>query len=67
MKYLLNYFIIDRKSGKSFDPFYFGERKNILIAYSNCATDPNPFEIKIKNLISGLKEKRYRLVMKNII
>lgn len=57
------YFIIDRINGKSYDPYVCMDK--YLIAYSNCATDTKAFVISFNKLLQGLKEKRYRLILKN--
>jgi hypothetical protein len=62
---LMKCFIIDRKSGKSFEPYTNG--KNYITAYSNVATDKNLFVINVPRLLAGLKEKRYRLILKTIL
>lgn len=65
MENLLNYFIVDRLSDKSYDPFLMNE--NFLFAYSNCANDKGVFQINIQRLIKGLVKRKYRLVYKNLV
>lgn len=59
---LINYFIIDRKSGKTFDPDVCMDK--YLVAYSNVATDTHRFIINFSRLKIGLRERRYRLIRK---
>jgi hypothetical protein len=59
---LINYFIVDRISGKTFTPNVCMEK--YLTAYSNVATDTNQFVINFSRLKKGLKERRYRLILK---
>jgi hypothetical protein len=60
---LINYFIVDRKSGKTFTPDVCMDK--YLTAYSNVATDTNQFIINFSKLKKGLKERRYRLILRN--
>jgi len=59
---LINYFIIDRKSGISYDTYFCGS--SYIIAYPNIATGKQTL-INYSRLLNGLKEKRYRLVKKS--
>lgn len=65
MNIFLDYYIIDRKNGISYDPFLSLDK--FLFAYSNKAIDANPFRINIERLIKGLAENRYRLRVKHTI
>lgn len=60
---LINYYIIKRSTGVSYDPYEAGSK--FLIATSNRATENNPVIINVPMLIKGLKQKKYRLVAKN--
>ena len=60
---LINYFIVDRKSGKTFEPYVCMEK--YIVAYSNVATDTKQFIINFSRLTKGLAEKRYRLILKH--
>jgi hypothetical protein len=59
----LNYYIIDRIKGISYNPSMIIYNKKIL-ATSNIATDKHEFIIDINRLVKGLNEKRYRLRLK---
>lgn len=62
---LINYYIVDRKSGKTYTPdvcMY-----SYLTAYSNVATEPNHVYINFSKIKKGLAEKRYRLVLRTSI
>lgn len=59
---LINYFIVDRVNGKTFNPDVCMD--TYLTAYSNVATDANRFVINFSKLKKGLAEKRYRLIKK---
>jgi len=62
MHTFLSFYIVDRKSGISYNPFY--NMGKVLLADSNVATS-NGTVINIKSLVSGLKERRYRLIPKS--
>jgi hypothetical protein len=64
MNQLLTYYIIDRKSGISYDPFYI--LGNFIVADSNVATRKGETIINVSRLAKGLSERRYRLVGKNL-
>lgn len=59
---LLSFYIVDRKRGISYDPFY--DMGKVLLADSNVATSKGTI-INISKLVTGLKERRYRLVQKS--
>lgn len=62
MNNLLAYYIVDRKSGISYNPYY--NMGKVLLADSNVATS-NGTAINIAKLVTGLAERRYRLVQKS--
>jgi len=59
MKELINYYVIDRKSGVSYTPIIVGARA--IIATGNRATDPTVKRIDLKLLFKALPERVYRL------
>jgi hypothetical protein len=61
---LINYYIVCRKTGKTFTPDICMDK--YLFAYSNVATDTHRFIINFSKLKKGLKEKRYRLIERSI-
>ena len=61
---ILNYYIIDRRSGISYDPFCI--IGNFMAAHSNRATDKGVTRINVPKIVTGLSHRRYRLVNKNI-
>lgn len=63
MSTLLSFYIVDRKSGISYDPFY--DMGKVLLVDSNVATRKGSTTINIAKLVTGLKERRYRLVQKS--
>ena len=64
MKTLINYYVIDRKSGVSYTPIIVGSQA--IIATGNRATDPTVKRIDLKLLFKGLSQKRYRLSPRTI-
>ncbi len=62
MKTLINYYIIDRRNGISYEPCVCGE--TFILAYPNRATGTEVL-INTRKLVKGLTEKRYRLIPKN--
>ena len=62
MPNFLSFYIVDRKSGISYDPFY--DMGKVLMADSNEAISKGTV-ISISKLITGLSERRYRLVPKS--
>ncbi len=60
MSSLLGYYIIDRKSGVSYEPY--SVMGNVLLADSNLAIRKGSTVINIGRLVKGLSEKRYRLI-----
>jgi len=62
MTNFLSFYIVDRKSGISYDPFY--NMGKVLMADSNEAIS-KWIVISISKLITGLSERRYRLVPKS--
>ena len=63
MNSITNYYIIDRLSGISYDPFCI--IGNFIDAYSNRATDNGITRINVPKIFTGLSQRRYRLVHKN--
>jgi len=61
---LINYYIVDKKSGKTFTPDVCMDK--YLTAYSNVATDIHQYVIIYSKLVAGLQEKRYRLIERSI-
>jgi hypothetical protein len=61
MKYLIDYYIIDRKTGISYNPYVCMGK--YLIAYPNIATGKQTI-INAAKLKKGLAERRYRLIPK---
>jgi len=64
MANLLNYYIVHRESGVSYDPTYITSTNTLMLAVSNKATATKEVVINVKKLIAGLSQKRYRLVPK---
>lgn len=62
---LTNYFVIHRRTGTSYDINAQGDYSTK--AYSNKATATKPVFIQLGRPIVGLKEKRYRLVQKQLV
>ena len=62
MTNFLSFYIVDRKSGISYDPFY--NMNKVLLADSNEAISKGTV-INISKLITGLSQRRYRLVQKS--
>jgi len=63
MTNLLAYYIVDRKSGISYDPY--ANIGRVLFADSNVATRKGSTVINIARLTKGLAERRYRLAQKS--
>jgi hypothetical protein len=61
MQYLIDYYIIDRKSGITYEPYVCMDK--YIVAYPNIATGKQTI-INGSKLKKGLAEKRYRLVPK---
>jgi len=61
---LIKYYIVDRKSGKTFTPDVCMDK--YLTAYSNAATDTKQFIIIFSKILKGLQDKRYRLIGRSI-
>lgn len=59
---LINYFIVDRKSGITYEPYIC--MNNYLVAYPNKANWKQTV-INYSRLTKGITEKRYRLILKN--
>lgn len=64
MEKLINYYVVDRKSGISYTPFLVGSQA--IIATGNRATDPGVKRIDLKLLFKGLRQRRYRLTPRTI-
>lgn len=65
MQNLINYYIVHRKSGISYNPTYITRSNALMVAIANTAMNKE-VTINVKKLIAGLTEKRYRLVPKTI-
>lgn len=65
MKHLINYYIIHRESGISYNPDFISSTGNIMTATTNSALRPNAV-INVKKLVTGLAQKRYRLIPKTV-
>lgn len=59
---LINYFIVDRKSGISYDPYVC--MSSYLVAYPNTANGKQTV-INYSRLTKGIAEKKYRLIQKS--
>jgi hypothetical protein len=66
MSKLINYYILHKSSGISYDPTYISTNGKIMTAISNKATGNKDVVINVHKLIVGLKENRYRLIAKTI-
>ena len=65
MQNLINYYIVHRATGVSFDPTYISRSGAIMTAIANTAVNKDKV-INVSKLIKGLTERRYRLVPKTI-
>lgn len=59
---LLSFYIVDCKSGISYDPTI--DMGKVLIASSSGATDTKDVVINVAKITRGLAERRYRLIPK---
>lgn len=66
MSKLVNYYIVKKSTGVTYNPDFITSTGQLMIATSNRATENNPVVINMKKLIVGLQERRYRLVPKTI-
>lgn len=66
MQNLVNYYIVHRATGISYNPTYITTGNGLMLAISNKATATREVVINVKKLIAGLSEKRYRLVPKTM-
>jgi hypothetical protein len=65
MEKLLNYYIVHRESGLSYDPDFISRNGKIMTAIANSAIKKERV-INVERLLIGLAQRRYRLVPKTI-